>query len=225
MPTFTAGEKEAIRLWYEFYKVARASPQPFILAALSSSRGFYEPWEVEKYETFNDWWKDKKGLFADTTVVRILTPESPPPDEGVVLLQVPLTKSLSGLLADIKQVLAVEYEKQERAGKSRRNRTAAYTLTAGAEPRLAAIREMLTCYRDVFLAHNPRLRGEDLLMASHRHYLGRKNKRWQKVPTPLLYDPQNDEDKVRALRNLRRYIQQAEQIVGNVASGTFPGDY
>jgi hypothetical protein len=39
----------------------------------------------------------------------------------------------------------------------------------------------------------------------------------------LMYD--SDGDKVRAMRNLRRYIQKAEKVVLNVARGEFPGKY
>lgn len=221
---FTPGEKEAIRLWYEYLQLARKIADPLVIAALQGSIDFYAPWQVENHPHFNDWWKQKKSLFADTSVVRILAPEDPP-DEGSVVIQVPLNKSLTGLLADIRAVLGTECERRHRTGrKSKRSRTASYTLTNGAEPRLVALREMLTCY-GVFLAHNPRLKGEDLLMAAHSHYLKRKSERWRKVPTALLYDPANPEDKARAMRNLRRYIQSAEKIVLNVARGQFPGDY
>ena len=100
--------------------------------------------------------------------------------------------------------------------------SAVYHPTIGAEPKLAAVREMLTVYRDVYLV-NQGLRGEKLLEAAHRHYLGRKNKRWAKVPMALL--PDSDGDKIRPMRNVRRYIQKAEHVMLNVARGEFPGKY
>ena len=103
-----------------------------------------------------------------------------------------------------------------------RFRTASYRLSEGSEPKLDAVREMLSVYRDVYLK-NPQLRGEKLLQATHKYYLGRKNKRWAKVPMALMYD--TDGDKMRAMRNLRRYIQKAELVVLNVARGQFPGTY
>jgi len=90
------------------------------------------------------------------------------------------------------------------------------------EPKLDAVREMLSVYRDVYLK-SPKLRGEKLLDAAHHYYLGRRNKRWAKVPMALMYD--TDGDKVRAMRNLRRYIQKAEKVVLNVTRGQFPGEY
>jgi len=59
--------------------------------------------------------------------------------------------------------------------------------------------------------------------ADYRYYTGRKSERWNKVPTPLVHT--GDDDKIRAMRNLRRYIQKAEKVVLNVARGQFPGEY
>lgn len=81
---------------------------------------------------------------------------------------------------------------------------------------------MLTVYRDVYLS-NPKLRGEALLDATHAFYLGRKNKRWARVPIALQHAGMDD--KVRAMRNLRRYLQKAEKVLVNVATGQFPGEY
>ena len=75
----------------------------------------------------------------------------------------------------------------------------------------------------MYLKH-PNIRGEALLNATHKFYLGRKAKRWAKIPMALNVRPLQ-EDKVRAMRNLRRYIQKAEQIMLNVAKGEFPGEY
>lgn len=111
-------------------------------------------------------------------------------------------------------------ERRQRKGKSAP--TAYYHLTEGSEPKLDAVREMLSIYRDVYLK-NPRLRGEKLLDSVHRYYTGRRNKRWAKVPTPLIYG--DDGDKIRAMRNLRRYIQKAEKVVLNIARGQFAGEY
>ena len=131
------------------------------------------------------------------------------------------------LLKRVKAILIASYDAQQRLSKkSKRKPTASYRLSEDSEPKLVAVREMLTVYRDIHLA-KPTLKGERLLEAVHRNYLGRKNKRWAKVPTPLLYTTGKgrEDDLARALRNLRRYIQKAEKIVLNVANGQFPGEY
>jgi hypothetical protein len=82
---------------------------------------------------------------------------------------------------------------------------------------------MLTVYRDAYLKDQS-LRGAELLEKVYALYLGRRQKRWARIPTPLLYDKKYGDNTV-ALRNLRRYITKAEKIVLNVANGDFPGTY
>jgi hypothetical protein len=213
----------AYRLWFEYLKVALQSTNPKVKSALVVSKPFYAPWEMDKAKDWNSWWKEHGHLFEEKVFVRQMAPGETPLDSEALILEVPLTQSPTILTKKVKAIITAAYEAQERKGwKSKAKPTTFYKLTEGAEPKFDAIREMLSVYRDVHVK-NPKLRGEQLLEAVHRYYLGRRNKRWAKVPTPLLYD--SDGDKVRAMRNLRRYIQKAEQIVLNVARGQFPGDY
>ena len=57
--------------------------------------------------------------------------------------------------------------------KSKKAPISTYRLTEGAEPKLLAVREMLTVYRDVYLKHKE-LRGSELLEKGHAQYLGRR---------------------------------------------------
>jgi hypothetical protein len=94
-----------------------------------------------------------------------------------------------------------------------------YRLTAGAEPRPLALRDMLNVYR-VYL-ENKDLRGSKLLDKIHAFYLGRK--RNQKIPAH--FDFSRLGDSIVAQRNVRRYIAKAKRITLNVANGEFPGQY
>lgn len=211
------------RLWYEYLKIARSSTDPKVKSALLVSKPFYAPWEMDKADKYDAWWKAHSHLFEEKFVVRELSHGEPPTDPTALVIEVPLTESPTILTRRVKAIIqAAADARQKDKRKTKREPTAYYRLSDGSEPKLDAVREMLSVYRDVYLK-NPRLRGEALLDATHRYYLGRKNKKWSKVPAPLLID--TDGDKVRAMRNLRRYIQKAEKIVLNVARGQFPGDY
>ena len=138
--------------------------------------------------TFDKWWKDKGRLFADKYVVRQLLPGEKPNDPESLVIEVPLTQSPTTLTKRVGAIIQDAWSARGRQSrKSKRRPTSDYKLSAGAEPELRAVREMLTVYRDAFLK-NKNLRGSDLLEKVHGLYLGRKNKRWAKVPTPLLYD-------------------------------------
>jgi hypothetical protein len=218
-----AARREAYRLWFEYLRVAGDSTDKKVKSALLVSSPYYAPWEMGKASKFDPWWKDHAHLFEEKYAVREMSAGELPHDPDALLIEVPLTQSPTVLTKKVKALIQEAFTrkaKTERKGKTKA--TAYYHLTEGAEPKLDAVREMLSIYRDVYLK-NPNLRGEKLLDAVHRYYTGRKNKRFAKIPMVLLH--QGMDDKARAMRNLRRYIQKAEKVVLNVARGQFPGEY
>lgn len=143
--------------------------------------------------------------------------------QKALLLEIPLTRSATAIIKQIRPLLeeaVAAHAKSARKGK--RQPTASYRLTAGAEPKVIAIRGSLTIYREVCLK-NPNLKGHKLLEAVHAYYLSRKVARKAKVPLPLQYS--NEINRIRAMRNLNRYVHRAQRIMLNVAKGNFPGDY
>lgn len=218
-----AARKEAFRLWFEYLRIARQSRDAKIKSALVVSEPYYRPWEMDKAEKFDPWWKIHGHLFEEKFAVRELKAGEAPLDPDALLVEIPLTQSPTILTKKVKAIIQAAFDARERTErKGKKKPTAYYRLTEGSEPKFDAVREMLSVYRDVHLK-NPSLKGEKLLDAAHQYYLGRKNKRWAKVPMSLMYD--TDGDKVRAMRNLRRYIQKAELVALNVARGQFPGPY
>ena len=222
-----SARREAYRLWFEYLKVALKSDDRRIKAALQATKAHYAPWDVSARTNYNEWWRTHAHLFEEKYLVREVKVGEERLAESSLVVEIPLTESPTILLSRVKTILLAAFESQEKLSKkSRKKPTANYRLTEDSEPKLVAVREMLTVYRDVHLA-NPSLKGERLLMAVQNFYLGRKRKQWAKVPTPLIYRTEKgqEDDLARALRNLRRYIQKAEKIVLNVANGHFPGDY
>jgi hypothetical protein len=218
--------REAYRLWFEYLRVALKSPEKEVQDTLKRSKEFYAPWGAVANTKFDKWWKENGHLFADKYVVRQISPGEKPTDPDSLVVEIPLTQSPTELTKRVRVIIQHAWSDRERQSrKSKRRPTSEYKLSAGAEPKLRAVREMLTVYRDAYLKNKHKsLRGSDLLEEVDRLYFGRKNKRWAKVPTPLLYDRKYGDNSV-ALRNLRRYIQKAEKIVRNVANGEFPGPY
>ena len=215
--------REAFRLWFEYLKIARESKDTKVKSALIVSEPYYRPWQVENKEKFDSWWKTHAHLFEEKFIVREIKTGEAPSNPDSLLVEIPLTQSPTILTKKVKAIIQAAFDKREKSErKAKKKPTAYFKLTEGSEPKLDAVREMLSVYRDVYLK-NPNLKGEKLLDATHIYYLGRKNKRWAKVPMALLFN--HKDEKVRAMRNLRRYIQKAEQVVLNVARGQFPGAY
>ena len=213
--------REAYRLWFEYLKVARKSSLASVREALKKSGTFYAPWGDISNVKFDHWWKEKGYLFEDKFVIRRLSAGEKPSNPKSLIVEIPLSRSPTMLIKDVKALIQEAFASQERAfRKSKKAPTSAYRLSDGAEPKLLAVREMLTVYRDVYLK-NKDMRGTDLLEKVHAFYLARKRR--AKVPTPLLYDKYGD--KSVAMRNMRRYITKAERVMLNVANGQFPGKY
>jgi hypothetical protein len=213
--------REAYRLWFEYLRVARNSTNTRVREAIRKSASFYVPWGDISNVKFDHWWKEKGYLFEDKYGVRRLAAGEPPSNRESLIVEIPLSRSPTMLTKDVKRLIQEAFDVHAKQfKKSKKSPTSVYRLSEGAEPKLLAIREMLTVYRDVYLK-NKELRGTDLLEKVHAHYLGRKRR--AKVPTPLLYDKYGDN--AVALRNMRRYITKAERVMLNVANGEFPAKY
>jgi hypothetical protein len=216
--------REACRLWFEYLRVARRSLDRNVQEALKRSASFYAPWGDVLAVKFDRWWKQKGQIFEDKYSIRQLAPGERPADSEALIIEIPLRQSPTMLTKAVGEIIREASATQDRQfRKSKKRPTSQYRLTEGAEPKLRAVREMLTVYRDVY-AKDERLRGAQLLEKVHAFYLGRKNRRWAKIPGPLLYDKKYGDNAV-ALRNLRRYISKAKRVVLNVANGEFPGRY
>ena len=222
MKTALSHRREAFRLWFEYLRVARNSERQDVQEALKRSAAFYEPWGDVTTVRFDLWWKDKGQLFEDRHVVRRLTAGELPADRQALIVEIPLTQPLSVLVKRVAEIIREEVAHHPRPPtKGRKVPTAQFSLTESAEPKLKALREMLTVYRDVYLKH-PHARGKTLLNDMRAIYLNRRQKRFAKVPEPLDDTKGGLENR---MRNLRRYITKAEKIVLNVANGEFPGRY
>jgi hypothetical protein len=211
--------REAYRLWYEALRLARASADPEVRRALGASAAFYAPWG-DTGGRFDAWWKDHARLFEERYQVRRLGAGEAPADPDALVIEVPLTAATTELARRARAIIRearAGQERDARRSKSKRRPTATYRLTEGSEPKLRAVRDALTVYRDVYM-RDPRLRGKKLLDAVHAFYAGRKKSR--RIPMPLEV---SGGDTTVAMRNLRRYIQRAERIVLNAARGEFPG--
>jgi hypothetical protein len=222
-PTSLAYRREHYRLWFEYWKLARASSDKDVRKALEQSRAFYAVWGTDTTIKFETWWKTHAALFEDKHQIKVLQPGEERSDPDALVLEIPLTRSATAIIQQIRPLLeeaVAAHAKSARKGK--RQPTASYCLTAGAEPKLIAIRESLMIYREVCLK-NPGLKGHKLLNAVHAYYLSRKVAKKAKVPLPLQYT--NDMDRIRAMRNLNRYVHRAQRIMLNVAKGDFPGRY
>jgi hypothetical protein len=223
--TRLASRRENYRLWFEYLRLAKKSTDKKVIDALKRSSTLYDPWGDVTSEGFHTWWKLKGHLFEERHTVRRLEPTQQPSDPNSLVVEIPLSQSPTKLTRKVKALIEEAWHEQNKQQKSKSKTVASadFHLTDGSEPKLRAIREMLTVYGEVYLK-SPQLQGRELLKAIETYYKKRKQKRFARVPMALVL-PGSNADISTPMRNLRRYITKAEKIVLNVANGQFPGGY
>lgn len=232
-----ANRMEAYRLWFEYYKVAlllkdadNSKLDSQVKGKIDKLKGaflvrptFYNVWEVTTATKFDPWWKSHSHLFEEQFIVRLLKDGEEKKDPDSIVVEIPLNKSVTELTKTVKSIIEDAHAVKRNISKKNKTQSKAlYQLSKDSEPKLEILREMLTVFRDVYLK-NPKLRGEDLVKAVHAFYKGRTNKKFSEIPDSLKdkYDPYGEHVK----RNTRRYINNAAQVLVNVAAGEFPGKY
>ena len=211
-------DKELLRLWYEFYRLALQSTDKEVVKAVKKSKSFYKEWEVNEGELFDPWWAKHRHLFEQKEFVRVLA-DGDKRTEGSVVLEIPTTKARTEVLAEIRSLLPTllptRPTKSVTGGK--------YLPTEVQGVKRDSLRIMLDLEKQIF--RNDKLKGEKLRERVQKFFNEERYKRKKnKMPVPFYIDTYSDTtDNVD--RNVRRYRQKVKQLILNVANGEFPGRY
>jgi len=211
-------DKELLRLWYEFYRLALQSNDKEVVKAVKKSKSFYKDWEVNEGELFDPWWAKHRHLFEQKEFVRVLA-DWDKRTEGSVVLEIPTTKARTEVLVEIRSLLPTllptRPTKSATGGK--------YLPTEVQGVKRDSLRIMLDLEKRIF--RNDKLKGEKLRERVQRFFNEERYKRKKnKVPVSFYIDTYADTTE-NVDRNIRRYRQKVRQLILNVAGGEFPGKY
>jgi hypothetical protein len=211
-------DKELLRLWYEFYRLALQSTDKEVAKAVKKSKSFYKEWEVNEGELFDPWWAKHRHLFEQKEFVRVLA-DGDERTEGSVVLEIPTTKARTEVLAEIRSLLPnllpTTPTKSVTGGK--------YLPTEVQGVKRDSLRIMLDLEKRIF--RNEKLKGEKLRERVQKFFNEERYRRKKnKMPVPFYIDTYTDTTQ-NVDRNIRRYRQKVKQLILNVAGGEFPGRY
>ena len=239
-------KKEAYRLWFEYLKLALILIDPsfktkdkklleFIVeinTAYSKRKDFYKDWHVNKDTNFNTWWEKHSFLFEEKSNVRQILPGHTLSSSNSILVEIPLNRSATEIS---KRVMDIVIDAQALAGLRTNNKTkivgsASFQVSNGSEPKVKILNDMLIVFRDVY-KKNPKLKGTKLVEAIYTFY-GKRKKGFTSVPKNLIEDddikrntPHDKTIPETIKRTANRYVNNAAQVLINVAGGEFPGKY
>ena len=205
--------RQKIRLWFEFYKLARADES--LQQDVSSSKSFYEPWLPVDGVSFDEWWREHQHLFADE--VRQI--KSVPRDTAEVCIAIPVDQPVASSLQRVRAIV-------EEARAELRDQPAPYQFTGGVSWRGDKLYESLMMYQ-YWLKHDKTAINPQFCESLYRHFITRKRARWAPHMISHPQDVNNRNKPVYSenqVREVRRALKRAEAVCKEVAQGRFPGN-
>jgi hypothetical protein len=225
--------KEAIELWYECLKRARAQK-------LRINHLYYRKWEQWERLGFESWWLETgRDLFIENRVVLAVDAD---PEMNSVLVAVPRGIPPTEAAHQLR-TLMLEFQRDVHKARKFTNR---FKFTAGAEIKVDSVRAYLSAY-DVLKKLEARSKGTavsstELLHALRIFYLsGTDRTKGEKAPIEpmpsalangMTVNPVTGKrvavhatDNSGALRAVRRYVLCAQRLIQNAADGAWPGQY
>lgn len=205
--------RQKVRLWFEFYKLARTDEN--LSQHIAASEDYYRHWFPVEGVKFDDWWREKGYLFGEC--VRCI--DTIPNTSGELFIAIPLADPVTRSLEDVKQLVL-------EAQKRRSGRQSPYRFTGDAGFRGDKLYATLMVYKYWFTNGCPAV-NPVYLEQLHKFFKTRKRARW--VPY-ILSSPSDvassgkpvfSENQV---RQVRRDIKNGAHVCREVAQGRFPGN-
>ena len=216
-------DKELIRIWYEFYRLALSSTDSEIQKALKKSQKFYANWNATPNLHFDDWWREHRSLFLDEHIVRLSSTDEVRKNDNIYVT-VPKNKSYAEILQEFKTLMDKELSAKMKVRKLPPTHRFAPTEIQGLKR--DSLRMMLDLQKSVFSDES--LKGASLRQKVLKFFASERYKKKRNlVPMSFSIDRsnRNNDHQEEADRNIRRYRQKARKLLLNVASGVFPGKY
>ena len=204
--------RQKIRLWFEFYKLARADES--LQLEISASEPYYKPWLPLDGVKFDEWWQSHQHLFANE--VRVV--RSVPRNTAGICIAIPLDQPVTSSIQAVRRIV-------EEAQEQRNNKPAPYQFTGNVSFQGAKLYEALMMYQYWVMSDEPAVNPQ-LCENLYRHFTTRKRSKWapHMIQHPADVNSRNkpvfSENQV---RQVRRALNRAESVCKEVAQGRFPG--
>ena len=223
-PTVTS-QKQHIRLWFEFYKLALADPD--LQVNLAKVRTFYEPWGDPRGIEFREWWKSHSYLFGSTEVEEVAKAVNAP---NVITVAIPLNQPVSKTLPAVKALIeARQGQRLQQLGlpdegvKSLKAGFGQYEIDAK-ELRGRTLYEALLLY-EIWLDHGKPPIGSNFMQFARDRLQNRPRAKW--LPSFLRQEGIKDRGgritfTDEQVRQMRRSLKKAKETCLAVSKGKFP---
>lgn len=108
--------KRKIQLWFEFLKLAHKSNDPVVIANLRKSKSFYEPWDDYLNTFFTRWWTTHRHLFRTVSTMRKMN-SSDVVDDSALYVVVPYTYAPTTVAKILQRMYEEELQRRTSSSK------------------------------------------------------------------------------------------------------------
>ena len=222
--------KQKIQRWFEFLRLAHQSTDPEVIANLKASNDFYEPWGDYRNTPFTKWWAEHKHLFRTVSTMRKMT-ASDVVDDSAFCVVIPFTYAPTTVAKIVQRMYGDELEKRTSTKKKVKK---VYGGSFGLTTDEFQVSQFVYYHRfakDVYLPLNAtggKVTTKKYVDAAKKSFAKQKlvtswkDKADAKRQVPFKSSSDAYANLSKRARDFARIVQ---NILRNVSSGQFPGDY
>jgi hypothetical protein len=222
---------EKVQIWFHFLNLAHKSKDPELIALLDANKSKYQKWGNYRTMSWTKWWKNHSHLFS-TQKAQVITKEDEFPADTFVI-SIPFDQSKSQAGNTVKRLYGKALEERGRVGRLSQFKFSINPKT-GKEHLVYAekMRTYLTYARDVYI---PTLNSD--VEVSRKEFLEKTVSTLEKMKIRnrtlkrgrgknAVIEQYNKFDNLdMTIQQIERMSIYVENILFNVASGIFPGEY
>ena len=222
--------KQKIQRWFEFLRLAHQSTDPVVVANLIASKSLYEPWGDYLNTSFTKWWASHKQLFRTVSTMRKMTSADVVGDDALHLV-IPYTYAPTTVAKIVQRIYA---EEQDRRLSERKKVKKVYGGSFGLTTDEFQVSQFVYYHRfarDVYLLLNAvdkKPATKSYVTLAEKVFSKQKLvTSWEEKKLARRKVPFTDPGAAYANRSkmARNYVMIVQNIMRNVSSGEFPGDY
>jgi hypothetical protein len=237
----TTPVNEKVQIWFRFLNLAYKSKDPELIALLDANKSKYEQWGNYRTTSWSSWWKKHSHLFA-TQKVQVITEDDEFPADTIVI-SIPFDKPKSQVGNTVKRLYSKAVE--ERGRVTRLSQFKFSTNPKTGKEHLVYAEKMRTYLAYASEVYVPVMNSggyaskEELIAKSIEALQKYKTKRDNIKGKTKRYSRRGQQAKVTILdmhrhdylkdfnseQQVNRMTVYAENLLFNVASGIFPGEY
>lgn len=219
--------KKKIQHWFNFLKLAHQSTDPVVIENLTKSKSFYAAWGEYQEQSFTKWWTEHKHLFRKVSGLRRMTAQDEVDDTALYLV-IPFTYAPTTVAKIVQRIYDEEQTKRETDKKKVKK---VYGGSFGLSTDEFQVSQFTYYHRyakDVFLplmTTGKKVKTKDFVERAQASFAKQKQVTSHANAKRNVPFKNSSDEYANLSKRARDFNRIVENILRNVSSGVFPGDY